>query len=349
MKPFATPPVLSPARRRTFVALAAVGSVALVLVAGEVLARLAGFAPWRVPARAAAEPKHHEPDPVLGWRNQAGRFVIRYRQGPSRELRMTFLPDGRRLTVTPPGATRSLVLVGDSFTQGWAVSDDETYAWRLQERFPEVAVLNYGVGGFGTYQSLLRLAQVLPAAPSPAAVVYGFIEEHEARNVAGAQWLETIARFAYRGPAALPYATLAADGALVPHGPVTWPSFPLRRVSALATFAERLWVRARAHRRFAERGATTEALIGEMAALAATRGAPLVVAIFLAEPATVERYRAALEPRGIFVADCSFPLTPELQVPGEGHPNPTAHARYADCLARLLGERFGWIDGRGPG
>ena len=38
-------------------------------------------------------------------------------------------------------------------TQGWAIDDNETYPWKLQKRYPSLNVLNYGTGGYGSYQS----------------------------------------------------------------------------------------------------------------------------------------------------------------------------------------------------
>jgi lysophospholipase L1-like esterase len=64
----------------------------------------------------------------------------------------------------PPsaGATRVLVL-GDSFTFGVGLSDDETYVSKLQQKFDEsfgpnqVALLNAGIGGSGTAEHLAFL------------------------------------------------------------------------------------------------------------------------------------------------------------------------------------------------
>ena len=70
-----------------------------------------------------------------------------------------------------------MLLVGCSFTMGWAVADDETWAWRLQELRPDVEVVNRGVGGYGTLQSLLLLEQLLGRdGQRPARVLYGFID-----------------------------------------------------------------------------------------------------------------------------------------------------------------------------
>src|SRR6185369_5022449 len=93
------------------------------------------------------------------------------------------LPDGSRATGTAPAAGRpDLLLLGCSFTMGWAVNDDETWAWGLQALRPGVHVTNRAVIGFGTYHSLLMLEERLRAGDRPAAVLYGYFYGHDERN-----------------------------------------------------------------------------------------------------------------------------------------------------------------------
>jgi hypothetical protein len=57
-----------------------------------------------------------------------------------------------------PGVVR-ILLLGDSFTFGDEVSDDETYAARLQELLPEAEIVNLGVHGYGHDQMLIYFEQ----------------------------------------------------------------------------------------------------------------------------------------------------------------------------------------------
>jgi lysophospholipase L1-like esterase len=56
----------------------------------------------------------------------------------------------------PPGGIRVLML-GDSFTYGIGVADDESFSARLEALDPRLEVLNTGVNGYGTAQELLLL------------------------------------------------------------------------------------------------------------------------------------------------------------------------------------------------
>jgi lysophospholipase L1-like esterase len=58
----------------------------------------------------------------------------------------------------PPGRTRVLVL-GDSFTWGVGVENDQTFSARLQTADPRLEVINTGVNGYGTSQELRLLVE----------------------------------------------------------------------------------------------------------------------------------------------------------------------------------------------
>ena len=72
----------------------------------------------------------------------------------------------------PPGSARVLVL-GDSFTYGIGVADDETFSARLAALDPRADVLNTGVNGYGTAQELLLLRdQGLALRPDVVVVAF---------------------------------------------------------------------------------------------------------------------------------------------------------------------------------
>jgi lysophospholipase L1-like esterase len=58
----------------------------------------------------------------------------------------------------PDGVCRVLVL-GDSFTYGVGVENEETFVARIEELDPRLQVINAGVNGYGTAQELLTLTE----------------------------------------------------------------------------------------------------------------------------------------------------------------------------------------------
>ena len=82
-----------------------------------------------------------------------------------------------------PGAPRILVL-GDSFTFGEEVGDDETYAAQLERMLPGAEVLNLGVHGYGHDQMLIYL-QEEGVRYRPDVVLLGFLPDDMERNLLG--------------------------------------------------------------------------------------------------------------------------------------------------------------------
>ena len=80
-----------------------------------------------------------------------------------------------------PGTTRILVL-GDSFTFGEDVGDDETYSHHLEQLLPGTEVINLGVHGYGHDQMLIYLREE-GIRYRPDIVILGFLTGDMERNV----------------------------------------------------------------------------------------------------------------------------------------------------------------------
>jgi len=79
--------------------------------------------------------------------------------------------------------TKRILVIGDSFTFGEGVSDNETYPSYLQGLFPEyVEVINLGIHGYGHDQMLIKLEE-LGRRYQPDLVVLGFFAEDMERNL----------------------------------------------------------------------------------------------------------------------------------------------------------------------
>jgi len=73
-----------------------------------------------------------------------------------------------------------VALIGDSFVDGWYVSDEETVSRRLETRL-ERPVASLGVAGYGTLQELRVLEEQAPRL-KPAVVVWFFFEGNDLYN-----------------------------------------------------------------------------------------------------------------------------------------------------------------------
>jgi hypothetical protein len=321
-------------------------SLCLVLAGAEILLRASGRGPWHPLFIDPEQPVIYQPDSELGWRHKEGeyRFPPFSPFGPA--VHMHFMSDGSRSTGGRPGAgDGSIAIVGGSFTEGFAISDHQTFAWKLQERFPSLRVRNYGHGGYGTYQSLLLLEEILSQRPAPSMALYGFYEGHEIRNVATADWLRMLSMMLRRHTSvSMPYATLGDDGVIVRHRPESYPLWPLREYSAVITFVQHGYARWAARRRTAQRAAVTEQLLLEMKRSCEANGTDLVVIFLFMNSQNRARYSALLTNHDVAFVDCAQPLLPAYQVPVDGHPNERLNAVWADCVAKAIGPRLERFD-----
>jgi hypothetical protein len=75
-----------------------------------------------------------------------------------------------------------ILILGDSFTFGDEVSDDETYSYYLQEMLPHTEVINMGIHGYGHDQMLILLKEE-GVKYQPDIVILGFLPLDMSRNL----------------------------------------------------------------------------------------------------------------------------------------------------------------------
>ncbi|MCX7365092.1 MAG: GDSL-type esterase/lipase family protein [Alphaproteobacteria bacterium] len=114
---------------------------------------------------------HAQVDPVLGWvskPNFASPGHTSLQHGVRRNGKETEVRDGH------------ILAVGDSFTEGWEVNDDDSWPAYL-ERMLRTPVVNAGVGGYGTDQTISRAEQMLPIV-KPHTLIIGILDFDLART-----------------------------------------------------------------------------------------------------------------------------------------------------------------------
>jgi hypothetical protein len=84
--------------------------------------------------------------------------------------------------------------------------------------------------------------------------------------------------------------------------------------------------------------AVTKLLIKEMADLCRAHGVGFSVVILTLPKGAKKSYAGFAAKHGIDVIDCNQQLTAADAVPGEAHPNPATHQRWADCIAAALAD-----------
>lgn len=164
------PPIVGRSRWSNAVTIMASTVLALVLV--EVVYRLATGVPvfkvanWRVERVVVGQLGHRTViDPVLGWTLKPHNTLEGHNtldHGIRRNFEETTIRTG------------AILAVGDSFTEGWEVADDDTWPAYL-ERLVGMPVVNGGTGAYGTDQIVLRAEQLLPIV-RPKTLIVGFLD-----------------------------------------------------------------------------------------------------------------------------------------------------------------------------
>ncbi|MEM9300486.1 MAG: hypothetical protein AAGE01_00150 [Pseudomonadota bacterium] len=169
------------------------------------------------PAADATAPEFRaeiEPDPmvvehpVLGWAPQPGRYTHTFfrREDPAAPwehlvTEVTIGPDGARSFGPHDDSAPRIYVFGDSFVFGTGVHDDQTFAYRLQQAFPDHVVKLFAFGGYGMGHAWLRFGMLEADLRPEDRIVLGYADYYDARNVADPARLRSAARFrATRNP-----------------------------------------------------------------------------------------------------------------------------------------------------
>ncbi len=118
----------------------------------------------------------HVADPALGYVPRAGYSADGVSYDAEGFRRSSAAADGRA----------AILAVGDSFTAGEEVSDDQSWPAHLQQILGR-RVLNAGVSGYGLDQTVLRAEKIVPEK-QPAAVIVSFIADDVRRTEMRRQW-----------------------------------------------------------------------------------------------------------------------------------------------------------------
>ncbi len=309
------------------------------MVGVEMIARSKGYRPFHREELDLYEPTMVKPDSALGWIPKTGAYLSPLNEPGRIAAKYTFLEDSSRAVsahLTP--VNYDLILLGCSFTLGWGISDEETFAWKLQNEFPSIRIGNFGVGGYGTYQSLLMMRKLLNRGMKPRIIVHGFNTFHEDRDIAPAQWIKELSELTQRKHFAMPYCSLDKTGKLQEHPPYQWPTFPLQKYFAFPQMLIDIYYKlsTREDERWKNKREITKKILLEMRDLAKENNVKLVVVIFEDAGEDLKFYSAFLKTHGIETLNANFLIPDDYYVPIDGHPNGKAHSVWAEKIAEHL-------------
>ncbi len=303
----------------------------LTLVICEIVFRSLGYTR---PAPSQAKDQGIVLDNDLGWRTVPGKYLFTTPDG-TQTIATTILSDGSRKTGHTGLSGPSIELVGGSVLFGFGLADEQTMAWKLQTELPEYSIKNFGVNGYGTYQSYLAsLKRLRQQKKAPAMVFYGFGIFHEPRNIGHPEWQMQLSRYSSSRNNFMPYCQMNADGACSKIGPLWhYPGLPLRTTLTTSAVLEEIYVRARDWPRLGTETAATLWILKTWAQELKQHESQLMV-FFFDKDSKQKHYKSFLEREGIKYVDCydnDFGKA-QFKLSWDSHPNEILNRSGANVL-----------------
>lgn len=305
----------------------------LSIISLEVMLRFFGYTPWKyIDDRTGI----NKSDDTKGWIAKEGSHEIIASKEYMEKTIMNILKEGNRFTGLHSKKKEKIIIIGGSFTQGWGVNDNETYSFNLQTKLKNYEIANFGQSGYGTVQSYLLLKEIFNKYDNIKLVLYGFIDHHEYRNVARAEWLETLLKFSGKNnklKPKIPYANLDLENKIIIKDPISYIKLPLREFSALVTVIEKIYMKKITKSRKKIQKDLVDKLSLEIKNITEAKKAKF---IFVNLKSNIEEHKIFFLKNKINFVDCNLSLNNDLLIKGDYHPNGKAHSFYSECILEYI-------------
>ena len=312
-------------------------TIILLLSLIEILLRVTGSNPRTIHDFALDEPITNIQDEILGWSPKVGQHIFNPWSEDGIITKLTINKDKSRVTGNVNLNKKKIIFIGGSVTQGWAVDDLETFTSFIQRKSKKYKISNFGVSGYGGFQSLLLLEEIFKNNKDIELVIYGYTPHHEVRNVAAGSWMYLLNFFSKRGFVKLPYASIDKENNLVKNKPIKYINFPFGDKSALIAKLEKKVMKIKSLRREYNQFEISKAIINEMNKISNKNNSQFKFLILENLPKKkIEKYKEFLIKNNIALINCPMPQGKEYVVKNEGHPSALGHKITSECIYKEI-------------
>jgi hypothetical protein len=318
----------------------------LLLLLMEGMLRLLGFQPYQPrPALAQVSPAPYGcAHPRWGFALRPGTY--RFSLPGSLSFTATHQADSlRMLTRQKPVDTplQEIHLYGCSLTYGYGVDDSATFAWRLQQAFPQTRFANQGVSGYSLSQMWVRMQDRYARGDRPDLILLGYASFHDERNPVLRHWKKSLqlreSDFGGKGEASrVPAHRLRRKKLFFQPQSLSYRPWPLMEQSALVHALEVAWNELEFS--LIKTRAISGGLLLRISQWCQERNIGLLVLGLDDNPYTrksmqvCEIFDISHLPLHLPAAQASYFL-----LPWDPHPSPEGHAWYAQRIATFLREK----------
>jgi|TARA_B100001093_G_C26756149_1_gene983498 hypothetical protein len=314
-------------------------SIIFALILVELFLRINNQGPWGTLDHKRNDPTLNKPDPKLGWVPKEGKYSFNAFSPEGNKFEINILPDSSRKVSFYKKDNKEkeqIIFLGGSVTLGWGVNDEQTFISQLQKRTKNYKIKNYSAGGYGTYQSYLRLEEILKVNNKIKTVIISFLPDHEIRNIGSEFWLRTLSKHSRRGYVSLPYASINEKGDLLRKDPITYFRMPLMNHLSVANKVSKKIMQSRLKGNEKNATIVTKAIFESTKDLLENKNIELVVLSLAENSKDLIPYIKIFEKKGINYINCNIKQTEDLTIKGDGHPNQKMHFLYSECIDQKL-------------
>ncbi len=321
-------------------------SIILALIIIEIFLRIFVIKPWK--NLKIGDPMINKVHPILGWKARKGTYSFSPMHKTGNNFSLSIKKNGDRENGNKNNTVKNeILLVGGSFTQGWGVNDNETFSFKLQKKYKDYNIHNFGQAGYGSIQSYLLLKERLAKAKSPKLIIYGIIQHHEYRNIAHEGWLRMMSQYSSRGSVNTPYGSLGKENELSIHSPIGYIAFPFREKLSIITLIEkfynkfdskkRVYKKLETGKKIKQQVIVTKKTIIRMKEISEKNNSNfIVVNLDWAGSFKINNYKNFFKSNNIKFLNCAVPIDKKFAIPGDYHVNKEAHTFYKDCLVNYI-------------
>ncbi len=313
--------------------LTTIFSLLIVFIFLELILRFSGDKPTINDLAREEDPVVYKKHNKLGWVHKPGEYLFQPWSKEGKITKFTINEDGSRKIRNQSESNKKILFFGGSLTEGWAVGDEENFVNYFQNFNLNFKVFNFGVGGYGGFQSLLLQEIVTKNLKGIDHIIYGFIDHHEVRNVASGSWLYLLNKYSNRGHVKIPFASLDS-GNLTRNEPTEYFRLPLSSYSALISKIEKRVMKLKSYDREKNKFEISKLIIENMYSNSNNLDAKFTVVFLDVKQENLKNYKDFFYKKNINFVNCQF--NPDEIVLGESHPNALNHKIVAQCLSKNL-------------
>ncbi len=209
----------------------------------------------------------------------------------------------------------------------------------VQDQFPDLVVSNFGTGGQGGCQSLMRIKDLIEKRElKNSTIVYGFYYAHERRNIADPVYAWYLARASEYRSAFMPYCWIDEEGELIfmPAEEFDFQVYFSEKLAVSKLIEEAYYYFKSLERRKRERE-VTELILLEMKKLVEESDNQLVVLTMRMSEQMSSHYSSFLKANDIAYVDGNHPMQhdPSFKL-SDGHPNEKMYKFWMEKLTEFF-------------